>query len=313
MRGSEWWAAGPDDLSSDAWHDYVIDAVERGCLYWRWRDLQVGPLTVCVMTAPLAVGTDEDHVHLYGMSAALADRILLAWNRTGGSWHDSAPAYIMTPTSLILDVFAADQRAVMVGPFTDTPGTMSKAGAKLHSERLREAQRTAWSWESDSPMCPTAWEDFIGDWFWPEFKTYTLRPRPAHIPKGYACEYGWHVGSGWYPSATGSWFARQPNQHDLLEWDDTLARRAVTRVIQYEHYRGCRSQDYSMAAWYMSAHGTLRSYRYHGAHGGKSDSSRLEETAERVDLRELLADPDRAHLVTVHGPQDWHIHPEALR
>ena len=223
MRGSEFWAKVPERLGEE-YVRLVLKAIEDGYAYLQFQELTIGDLQCEVMSAPLAIGTPEDYVYLYGLSAQACDRIVVALASVGWS--------VMTPTSLVLDALAEEPGAVFIGPHTQTNGShgMTKTAAKEHSDKVKGDEETA---RLAKGPCVT----LVG-----YCKTYTLNPR---YRKGYACEYWWPVTDA---------FARENR------WADTPNTSRNGYVIQGEQWAHFYSKffDYSMAAYYMRTHGKIK-------------------------------------------------------
>ena len=168
MKGSTWWAEQvPADLG-DGYTRAILKAIADGHAYLTWTTVELGDLTFEICN-PIAIGTFEDHVFLFGLSAEQVDLIALALGD------------VMSPTPMLWDAAAEDPRQVQVGPHTQPNGAagMRKAAAKDHSDAIRDSGTAPC--ELISACC----------------KTYTLeryRPEPGPgVRDGYACEYGWRL------------------------------------------------------------------------------------------------------------------------
>jgi len=207
MRGSQWWANEvPEDLG-EGYVKAILKAIEDGHAILRWQSLAIGDLELLVMRAPLAIGTSEDYVYLYGLSANACDRIA------------EALTDVMTPTSLVLDALAEHPDAEFIGPHTQPNGAtgMSKAAAKAHNDEVQEDERLI-----RAGAIPVGYG-----------KTYVLNPR---YREGYACEYWWPVSedfaranAAWLPgggvNSSGTGYVVQPEQwaHFYLHfWDYSM-------------------------------------------------------------------------------------------
>ena len=227
------------------------------------------------------------------------DRIVERWNVDCPPERPGMRREFMPLTSLVFDALAADSRTVLVGPFTQRqpPARNRKEHAKEHSDQLLGAQWLEPYRRNVGDAEPVTQHDrLFAEWaaahIWPEGKTYTLRS--PHKP-GLANEYGGHNAHGHGPR-TSTLLYGTPEQRRCVQ------PNGVGHVIQPEAYAHSysRFQDYFMMCMLMGAHGWLDDSGRDGPRFG------LVPPAKSVDLRHLLADPERAHLVTVHGAQDWH-------
>jgi len=228
MKGSTWWAEEVPEALGDGYADAVLRAIRNGHAVLEWKPIIFGDYEIQAMTRPLAIGTFDDYVALYGVSAELVDLIALELGD------------VMSPTPWLYDAAATHPDARWVGPHTlpTLPGirrseSMTKKAAKAHADAVEaECQRLGYP--------PTV---RLSGWG----KTYGLR-RYRTAPDGsptirprYALEYGWSVRE---PISWGS-----PNVSGT-GW--------VVQKPEYAHlYRAF--WDYSMAAWYV-----LAAARHHG-------------------------------------------------
>jgi len=222
MKGSVWWANEvPEDLG-EGYLEAIVKAIRGGHAHIQWAKLTIADLEVKTFGAPLAIGSPEDYVYLFGLSAFACDRIAEVLGEMG--------CPVMTPTSLLLDALAALPDAEFIGPHTQPNGAagMTKAAAKAHNDAVQEAEKLHDPGTILLGYC----------------KTYTLNPR---YRKGYACEYWWPVSEG-YARANASWLPGGGVNSSRTGY--------VVQPEQWAHFY-LHFWDYSMGAYYIAIPGKL--------------------------------------------------------
>lgn len=172
IKGSEWWAKEVPEKLGDGYTRAVLEAVERGDAVIEWTTIIAGDLEFEICTAPLAVGTFDDHVFLFGLSGEAVDLIALALEARG--------LPVMSPTPYLYDLAAQDRRQRQIGPHTlpqligqqNGAAGMTKAAAKAHSDAVQKSRPEPCS--LISACC----------------KVSVLNPR---YRQHYVCEYGWRL------------------------------------------------------------------------------------------------------------------------
>lgn len=219
MNGSQWWASEVPEELGDGYVEAILKAIKDGHAYIQWHTLTIGTLEVRVMRAPLAIGTAEDYVYLYGLSANACDRIAEALCATG--------VEVMTPTSKVLDALADLPGVEFIGPHTQTNGAvgMTKGAAKAHNDADQEEEKLHDAKTLLMGYC----------------KTYTLHP--SYRPH-YACEYWWPVSDS-YGRANSSWLPGGGVNSSRTGY--------VVQPEQWAHFY-LQFWDYCMGAYYMAIH-----------------------------------------------------------
>lgn len=165
MRGSEWWENEVPPSLGDGYLFAILDAIRQGWIYQVWHEVTLGDLRFQICN-PLAVGTAEDRVYLFGLSNEMVDLIALEMGD------------VMSPTPFLYDAAAEDDRQQQIGPHTrkNGPQGMTKKAAKRHSD-LVVADETCGA--MITACC----------------KTYVLHQYREHklLRPGYGCEYGWRL------------------------------------------------------------------------------------------------------------------------
>ena len=172
IKGSQWWEEQVPEGLGDGYTRAILEAVERGDAVIEWTTILEGDLEFEIMTAPLAIGTFDDHVFLFGLSAEAVDLIALALEARG--------LPVMSPTPYLYDLAAQDPRQRQIGPHTlpeligqqNGAAGMTKAAAKAHSDAVLRSRPESCSFISACCKVPV------------------LDPR---FRANYACEYGWRL------------------------------------------------------------------------------------------------------------------------
>lgn len=219
MKGSEWWARVPENLSDGRYTELILDAIRGGHYILDWFHIQHGDLEFFIMRAPLAIGTCEDHVFALGVSAEDVDKIALELERRNVS--------VMSPTPYLYDLASEHVQQQQIGPHTlptligaqNGAAGLTKTAAKAHNDAIQR-DRLKGGRLFISACC----------------KTYILYPGYKH---GMACEYGWRLGGkvGWgSKNYSGTGYVVQPAQ-----W-----------AHEYQY------RDYSMGVLFINAFGKVR-------------------------------------------------------
>lgn len=226
MKGSEWWASEvPEGTLGDDYTLAILEAIRAGHAHLAFETVAADGLVFNIMRAPLAIGTPDDHVFLFGLSAEAVDMIAIELGKRG--------VEVMSPTPALYDLAAEDERAVQIGPHTlptllgvsNGAAGMTKRAAKAHADAVARDMSSPCAF---APAC---------------CKTYTLHPYLAdpsdQIRDGYACEYGWRLPGrvGWGSKN----FSRSGYVVQPAEW-----------AHFYRHFR-----DYSMGAVFVLVAATL--------------------------------------------------------
>ena len=190
MKGSTWWAESVPPELGDGYVQAIIKAIRGGHAYITWTTVELGDLTFEICN-PIGIGTFEDHVLLFGLSAEAVDLIALELGD------------VMSPTPALWDAAAEDDRQVPIGPHTQPNGArgMRKEAAKQHSDEIQA--------DGVPPrgLISAACKTYV-------LNRYRPPPGPA-VREHFACEYGWRLPSpvSWgSPNASRTGWVVQPPQ-----------------------------------------------------------------------------------------------------